>query len=155
MSWSFELPRREPPLSVNAARRVHWARVHREHRLWSDTAAAACLAAIPAAARKRLGAVHIVLRVRPPDRRKRDSDNLVAHLLKPVKDGIAWALDLPDDTDRYCSWQVVLEPPDGERRWRYVVEVSQREEGREPTRVPSDPTPVFESGPAREVIAST
>ncbi len=35
---------------------------------------------------------------------------------------------VPEDTDRYCSWQVILEPPDGERRWRYVLEIAERED---------------------------
>ncbi len=127
-AWSFELPALAPPLSANAGRRVHWTRLHREHRAWRLAAELSTLAEIPPAARRRLCAVHIVLRVWPPDARKRDSDNLVPHLLKPVKDGVALALRLPEDTDRYCSWQVILEPPDGERRWCYVLEIAERED---------------------------
>ena len=121
-SWVVTLPSTvKAPLSLNG--RGHWRRTHDEIRRWRrDTAMCIRGAGVPA-----LGRVDLVLHVWPPDRRRRDSDNLVA-VLKPIKDGVVDAKVVPDDTPAYVDWHPpVLHDPQPPRRaalapmWRYEL----------------------------------
>jgi crossover junction endodeoxyribonuclease RusA len=69
--------------------------------------------------------MNMVLTITPPDARRRDSDNFVAHVLKPIKDGIVDAGVIPDDTDEYVTWSLRLADPSHDRlkRWRYRLTV--------------------------------
>lgn len=120
-SWSLELPISEPPLSAND--RVHWAVRAAWARELRDTARLLLRhAKVPP-----LGRVRLEVTLCPPDARKRDSDNYVAGVLKPIKDALVDAGVVPDDTDRHVSWAIVLAPPTGDRqgRWRYVVDLEE------------------------------
>ncbi len=128
-SWSFELPKSDAPVSSNV-RGQHWSLVSKEHHTirW-DAKMLTLSLAIP---RRSVQAIDLLVTIVPPDRRRRDEDNYVAHLVKPIKDGIVEALRLEDDTSEYVTWQVRIASPDGSRRWRYVVEFTsrpRREEG--------------------------
>ena len=115
--WQIPLDADVAPKTPN--RRTHW-------RVYSDTVlfwrtltdAAVRNAGVPALER-----VAIDLAVTPPDRRRRDSDNLVPYLLKPVKDGVVDAGVIPDDTDEFCDWSIHLWPPDGSGRWGYLLQL--------------------------------
>lgn len=120
-AWSLELPISDPPLSAND--RVHWAVRAAWARELRDTARLLVRhARVP-----RLERAHLTVVLCPPDGRKRDSDNYVASVLKPIKDALVDASVVPDDTDRHVAWSLVLAPPTGDRegRWRYVIEISE------------------------------
>ncbi len=133
-SWKIAIPLASAPLASN--RRVHWSRRHREHAyLRSEAQIAVWKALAPAYGSPhdaRLEAIDLVVRLHPPDRRRRDSDNYVAHVLKPIKDGVRDALDLPDDTDRYISWRLELAPEPSRTddifgvRWLVELEITER-----------------------------
>jgi hypothetical protein len=64
--------------------------------------------------------VHVL--ATPPDRRRRDEDNLVSGLHKPCLDGLVAAGVLADDSPGHVtSLMPTLREPDGLRRWRAVV----------------------------------
>jgi len=122
-TWSFELAKRTAPLSSNT-RKLHWAKKAQEHRDLRWQARTLTVAAIGHG--HGMKAIDMELVVHPPDQRKRDSDNLIAHLLKPVKDGVAEALRFSDDTDERIQWRVVIGPPTEDRCWHYVVTLKER-----------------------------
>jgi hypothetical protein len=114
-TWTLEYPAATPPLSSN--RPVHWRAKHNEHRWWtSATEILLRQAHVP-----HLDRCSLELYVTPPNRLRRDSDNYVAHLLKPIKDGLVAAGVVDDDTDRYVIWRLeLLEPvPNPLKAWRY------------------------------------
>jgi crossover junction endodeoxyribonuclease RusA len=120
-TWRLSFPNGEAPVSSN--RRGHWSVRASEQKWWKDaTVLLIREKRIPA-----VGRLDLLLEVTPPDRRRRDSDNLVALLLKPIKDGFVTAGVVPDDTDEYVSWRVVLHqhdgPPDPLKRWKYELTV--------------------------------
>lgn len=112
--WAIPLDLGSP---ANLNHRKHWsarndAAQHIRQVAW---------ASIRAARVPRLAKVHMRLDVTPPDRRRRDSDNLVA-TLKPVKDALVDAGVVPDDTPEFVTWDPpVLLPADGRREWRYLL----------------------------------
>jgi len=122
-TWTFELPKLTAPLSSNG--RVHWAVKAKEHKQLRWEARTMTVSAMHNY-RFRTKAVDFELVVQPPDARKRDSQNYVAHLLKPIVDGVADALRLEDDTDEHVTWRIVLGPPSGARYWRYIVTLKER-----------------------------
>lgn len=103
------------PVSANGQHGSHWKGTN-ARRLWRTlTRQTIRAAAIPP-----LGRARMVLLVSPPDRRRRDEDNLVPYLLKPVKDGVVDAGVVPDDTADYLTWEIRLTEPTGQRRrWAY------------------------------------
>lgn len=113
----LDIDRDVPPLSLN--HRPHWAERNRQTQEWRELARLACVA-------QRLWAgvmpdrlPSLTLVVEPPDRRHRDSDNLVP-VLKAVKDGVADYLKVDDE---HIGWAIRLEPTRGDRRWHYSCEV--------------------------------
>jgi crossover junction endodeoxyribonuclease RusA len=119
VTWRIELPTCQAPLSANA--RVHWAtRAARARELREQVALLLRQAGVPP-----LGRAELLVVLCPPDGRKRDGDNYIATVLKPIKDGLVDARVVPDDTDEHVRWSLVLAPPTGdpEGRWRYIVEV--------------------------------
>jgi len=123
-TWSFELAKRTAPLSSNT-RKLHWAKKAEEHRDVRWEARTLTVRAM-GSRRFRTSAIDLELVVHPPDARKRDSDNLIAHLLKPIKDGVAEALRFADDTDERISWRVVIGPVTEDRCWHYVITLKER-----------------------------
>lgn len=91
MASEVILPWPDKELSPNS--RGHWRKRHDAAKAAKQTAWAATLAAklsVPAGAR-----LHLWLDFYPPDRRRRDDDNLVA-ACKPYRDGLALALGIDD-----------------------------------------------------------
>jgi hypothetical protein len=123
--WRIELTKQNAPISSNA--RPYWVKLREEHKRLRWDARVLTIAAAGTA--PGVTAVRIELLVHPPNRAPRDSDNLVAHLLKPIKDGIADALRLEDDTDERVDWlrPRLGHPTNIPRRWRYVVTITELE----------------------------
>lgn len=117
-TWTLDLPLAGAPLSLND--RAHWSARSRGAKTIREAVGWLCREQrIPA-----LASADVTLRVFPPDRRRRDEDNLVA-TLKPCLDGIVDAGVLTDDTPAYVSSRVRLAPYDGSRRWRYLLEIAE------------------------------
>lgn len=112
--WVLDLGHHRPA-SLND--RVHWSERARGARWWRQVTWAVCRAAgVPP-----LGRASVELHVTPPDRRRRDQDNLVA-TLKPVLDGLVDAGVVPDDTPEHVEYGVPrLREPDGTRRWSWLL----------------------------------
>jgi crossover junction endodeoxyribonuclease RusA len=95
-----------PPLSINQANTMHWARRDRELEPWRT---AACVLAgqakIPERVAGRRGRVRVVLPFKK--RVRRDPHNYVSTVVKAVVDGLVYAGVWPDDTPEYVE---VLEP---------------------------------------------
>lgn len=90
-AWEVRLPWTRPPLTMNG--RAHWAVRARTVREVRDTTRLLVSAArVPF-----LGSCGVVLTYDPPDRRRRDADNLTA-TLKACCDGIVDAGVVRDDT---------------------------------------------------------
>jgi crossover junction endodeoxyribonuclease RusA len=99
--WPLTLPYTKPPLSLNDRGQTPGARARRSEvaaRLKSDTAHLARAANIGPQQ-----AIHVRLHYRPPDRIRRDADNLVA-TLKPCIDGLVVAGVVPDDSPAFVDW---------------------------------------------------
>jgi hypothetical protein len=122
-TWSFELSKRTAPMSSNA--KPHWAKRMTEHRDIRWDARVSTINAVGHA--HGLQAIELAIVAHPPNRQKRDSDNLVDHLVKPVKDGVAEALRLTDDTDDVVDWKRprIGHPTNIRGRWRYVVTITE------------------------------
>lgn len=91
-SWTIELPPGIRVLSLND--RLHWAEKGRRAKALREAAwAMACQQQIP-----QLHAASLVVEYRPPDRRRRDNDNIPAASAKPAIDGIVQARVLRDDS---------------------------------------------------------
>lgn len=108
MSWNeITLPWPDRALSPNA--RGHWSKRHkaakkaREWARWKVLAAAPW--SIPAD-----GRLHLWICFFPPDRRRRDDDNLIA-MVKPYRDGLADALGIDDS--RFICHPWVGAPTEG------------------------------------------
>ena len=116
-TYTIDLPSGIAPLTPN--RRRHWRVYHRAVKGWRlSTFVAVTAAQVPP-----LGRCALTVEVTPPDRRRRDSDNLVPYLLKPIKDGLVDAGVIPDDTDAFCMWSVRLFEPDGDKTWKVRLTV--------------------------------
>lgn len=97
----LDLPYRTPPLSMND-RGASMAAVRAKS---AETAAIRrCAALLAHRAHIPQGAGHatVTLHYRPPDRRRRDTDNLTA-TAKPIYDGLVDYGLVPDDTPRYMA----------------------------------------------------
>jgi hypothetical protein len=103
---------------ITANRRGHWAPLHRARKqIKHDVAHLARAEQIPPL---KFAQVHVL--ATPPDRRRRDEDNLVSGLHKPCLDGLVAAGVLADDSPGHVtSLMPSLREPDGLRRWRAVV----------------------------------
>jgi crossover junction endodeoxyribonuclease RusA len=96
-TWTMPLSYTKPPLSLND--RGHWAKTdqHRKAlRAWS------CAAARKIGVPTGMGHITTRLHYRPPDRRRRDEDNLIA-TAKPLWDGLVDAGIVPDDTSEFMT----------------------------------------------------
>ena len=113
-SWSIRLPYRTPPMSMND--RQHWrTKARQTANVRRDVMALAAAHRLPTGlARVRVQLVYV-----PRDRRRRDTDNLVA-TLKPICDALAagtakhpgWGL-VADDTPEWMSKpEPVIAAPD-------------------------------------------
>ena len=112
--WLIALPYRTPPLSLN--QRGHWAAKARATRDVRSRAAWLVRAARVAP----LARVEVQLGYTPPDRRRRDTDNLVA-TLKAIADGVVDAGVVPDDTPEFMSKpEPVITDPDKARAGLWV-----------------------------------
>jgi hypothetical protein len=123
-TWTYELAKIDAPLSSND--RVHWAPARKQHADLRWQARTLTVSAT-GGRRFRKNPFDFELVIHPPDKRVRDSDNYIQHVLKPVKDGIADALRLEDDSDARIGWSIKLGEPTGKRYWRYVITLRERE----------------------------
>jgi hypothetical protein len=123
-TWTYELAKIDAPLSSND--RVHWAVARKQH---ADIRWQARTMTVSATGNRRFRkqAVDMELVIHPPDKRVRDSDNYIQHVLKPIKDGIADALKFDDDSDDKIRWHIRLGEPTAQRYWRYVITLKERE----------------------------
>lgn len=103
--WILQLPMVRP-LTLNA-RGSHWASGYKaKKQITNDTILMARARKVPQLQRAR-----VELRYSPPDRRRRDVDNLVA-TLKPAVDGLRAAGVLIDDDPAHADLAIpVIEPP--------------------------------------------
>lgn len=108
-----------PPLSLND--RTHWRRKAADTRRWRSTAHYAVMESrIP----RGLARVRPVLHCTPPDRRRRDVTNLVATYKAAIDGAIVDAGVVADDDPAHVDDTMpVLHPPDGTRRWSWVLAV--------------------------------
>lgn len=103
--WVLDLPN-SPYVTPNS--RHHWSVRSRKNRVWrSATALLARQARIPA-----LDRIEVRLDYWPPDRRRRDADNLVSGVLKPCVDGLVDAGVVADDSPEFVrlAMPVIHEP---------------------------------------------
>ncbi len=114
MRYQVPLPS-YPPVSAN--RRGHWAKHASKIRAWRyATAMHVRAVGVP-----RCESIRVTVWVSPPDRRRRDRDNLRA-TLKHILDGIVDARVVVDDTpDRVVSDELVMVPPAGGWWWRMEI----------------------------------
>lgn len=99
--YPITLPYPKPPLSLNDRGQTPGARAAR-------SAVAATIKHDVKALAKSAGIgpqehIHVRLHYRPPNRIRRDADNLVA-TLKPCLDGLVAAEIIPDDTPQHLDW---------------------------------------------------
>ena len=90
-----------PPAPLNPNRRVHWAVAAKHAKAYRLECFALTKAAL---GRRRIrGVTAINLTFHPPDKRKRDDDNII-RAFKSGRDGLADALGIDDNTLRpvYC-----------------------------------------------------
>lgn len=116
-SWSLDLP---PSPYTTSNTREHWTARSELAAVWRKAAwALARQAKIPPCVR-----IRVELHFWPPDRRRRDPDNLVTGVLKPVVDGLVDAKVVPDDTAEYVTRAMpIIHPARGDRKtvWRLVI----------------------------------
>lgn len=114
------LPYAKPPLSLNDRGQTRGARQARSRTAAEVKASVRLLA-------RGLGpfeAIHVRLHYRPPDRIRRDADNLVA-TLKPCIDGLVAAGVVRDDSPRYVDWSApLIHEPTPDRRPLVWLEVT-------------------------------
>lgn len=114
-TWMVGLPWHTPPLSLN--HRLHW-RV--KARITADVREQAGLA-IRAARIPPQQHIHARLHYAPPDRRRRDPDNLTA-LTKPIFDAAVDSGVIPDDTPQHLDWtRPAIEPVERPGRMWLVI----------------------------------
>lgn len=94
--WVINLPWDKPPLTLN--QRMHWAPKGR----WTKTIRTTAWALARSAKIPPLERCSVTLIWYPPDRRRRDEDNLFG-TLKPLADGLVDAGVVPDDTPRWMA----------------------------------------------------
>ena len=105
----FRCPYPPAKLNPNRSKGAHWASVSRERKPYRKACWQECLAA---GGRKNLfdGTVFVTIAFHPPDKRRRDKDNMIA-AFKSGQDGIADAIQV-DDGDWFVS-HVIREPVKG------------------------------------------
>lgn len=81
-----------PPAELNPNKRLHWAKRSAAARAYRAACFVRCWNARP---RTPAGKVLLALEFVPPDRRRRDDDNMLA-AFKPGRDGLADALGMDD-----------------------------------------------------------
>ncbi|HEY9474161.1 MAG TPA: hypothetical protein VIS06_09960 [Mycobacteriales bacterium] len=103
--WTIPLPYIDPPLSLN--QRIHWQTKARITKDLKDAVHVLMLGShVPRMTRCRVE-LHFI----PPDRRRRDRDNLVA-THKPCCDGIVRAGVVADDSPSYMDQIMpIIDPP--------------------------------------------
>lgn len=119
-----DLPAYGPPVSVNSRQGQNRWNDAANLREWRHCAVMAFREAqIPP-----MPHAHLLVLIIPPDGRRRDSDNYVSNVLKPIKDGLVDVGVVPDDTDRYVTWGIRIAEETTARRgiWRYLAIVSER-----------------------------
>lgn len=116
-SWVLDLPDQPYP---TPNRNDHWAKKAEMARGWRhDTALLAREARIP-----RCDKVHVTLQFWPPDRRRRDADNLLL-VLKHCIDGLRTAQVVEDDDPTHVTFAMpVIHSPRDDRQamWLLTVE---------------------------------
>jgi crossover junction endodeoxyribonuclease RusA len=117
-SWNIELP--FPPLNLNEQRRQHWATKRKEiANVREVTGWLVRKARIP-----QHGRVEVWVTYFPPDRRRRDADNIVA-TLKPVCDALVDLRVVPDDTPEFMVKHMpIVGPKDESGRGRLLLTVA-------------------------------
>ena len=117
-TWTMPLSYDKPPLTLN--QRGHWAKTDQHRKALRNEAMLRARALdIP------VGLPHIVTRLHylPPDRRRRDEDNLIA-TAKPLWDGLVDAGIVPDDTSAYMTKLMprIHQPtPEGPALWLTIT----------------------------------
>lgn len=113
--WEIVLPYARPPLTAN--QRLHWRAHHRiRAALLADTRWLVRAHAVPALER-----CAVELHWAPPDRRRRDRDNLVP-TYKVISDAIVREGVVRDDTPEYMDQAMpVIEPPERPARLWLVI----------------------------------
>ena len=95
-AWTLEFPPGLPLLSLNG--RLHWSERSRRNAAWKKAAwALAAAAHVPP-----LGRVTIAAEYQPPDRRRRDADNVML-AVKSCIDGIVATGALAGDDSRFVA----------------------------------------------------
>lgn len=117
MRWRISLPDDRPPLNLN--QRQHWAaKGTTTRRLRALAARQAKLQGIP-----HLDHLHTRLVWIPPDRRRRDEDNIVA-TAKPLWDGLVDAGVVDDDTSVYMTkYMPRIAAPDKHAETRVYLQI--------------------------------
>lgn len=105
-TWLLETGWTKPPISVNDER--HWRyRWRAAKAIHARIHGAITYLKIPP-----LTGVHVAMHYYPPDRRRRDEDNLT-RTQKHVIDALVTAGLIPDDTPEYVDWvKPTIHPPD-------------------------------------------
>jgi crossover junction endodeoxyribonuclease RusA len=117
--WEIVLPYPRPPLTAN--QRLHWRAHHRiRAALLADTQWLIRAHAVPA-----LDRCAVELHWAPPDRRRRDADNLVP-TLKVCADALPLEGVVPDDTPVFMDKLMpAIEPPERPARlWLVILDRS-------------------------------
>lgn len=100
-TWTLTLPWHTPPLSLNDRGQTRGARAAK------SATVADIRGVVKLLARKEkvppCNAIHVQIHWRPKDRRRRDSDNVIA-TLKPCLDGLVDAGVVADDTGEFVDW---------------------------------------------------
>jgi crossover junction endodeoxyribonuclease RusA len=117
-SWVLDLPD-EPYPTPN--RSDHWAKKAGMARAWRhNTAILARHVLVP-----RCDKVHVTLDYWPPDRRRRDADNLLL-VLKHCIDGLRTADVVEDDDPSHVTFAMpVIHEPRDDRRPKWLLTVSE------------------------------
>lgn len=112
------------PLTLNE--RLHWAeRNRRTQEIREDVG---WLVTMWRESRKPFAQARVTLTVHPPDRRRRDLDNL-SPTVKACIDGVVDAgLLEDDDSTRVLGFSVELREPLGDKRWHYTLRITESAE---------------------------
>jgi len=109
-----------PPMPLNPNKRVHWARKNTHYQRYKM--AAYGVARKAGVGPTVSGAPRLVVTIHPPDKRRRDIDNVIASM-KAAQDGIAWAMGVDDSVFRVRWPEEFSEPRKG---GEIVIEIQER-----------------------------
>ena len=112
MTVTFELPYPSPKLSPNA--RGHWSKSAGAKKAYRSECWIECLAQ---GADKMQGRVHAIITFHPPDKRRRDLDNMLSSFKSGI-DGIVDAIGV-DDSD----WTITISKGEPVIGGKVVVEI--------------------------------